>query len=306
MYFYLDKKMAKQNIARCLYKSDNLLTDEELKIVREHFNFYDEFLIYEGEDIPYPIKYNSELDTIEEVIVEEPIQTFSENISESVQEEIFGDEDGKTHWYINKEKAINKGLSETFMTSDKPLLDMYKYFGNKNVIHHIGNEIPHFVTYDIEKDILREATDFEKYKRGQKQLSENEVVLENKKEIITITDGQYVNENEEIITVPCLEEYLQREWDKTNHIWKDLTTDLDRVQAQYREYEGMDTPSTVQEMKLQDEALATEYLNMMIELRGLIYTLKAQEVQLFTEKIVLPKPSKELLNFKNNFKLLKK
>ena len=80
-----------------------------------------------------------------------------------------------------------------------------------------------------------------------------------------MSDGQYV-EADEVIIVPCPEEYLKREWDKVTHTWKDLTTDLDRVEAQYSEYEGMDTPSTVEEMRQQHPAMATEFIAMMIEL----------------------------------------
>lgn len=116
-----------------------------------------------------------------------------------------------------------------------------------------------------------------------------------------MSDGQYV-EADEVITVPYPEEYLKREWDKVTHTWKDLTTDLDRVEAQYSEYEGMDTPSTIQEMKLQDEALATEYLNMMIELRGLIYTLSSSTTY---SLINIPKPSETLQKFKEKFNLIK-
>ena len=307
MIFYLDKDMAKNNIARCLYKNETPVSYEELKIVREYFDFKGEFLTYEGEDIPYPIKYNEELDTIEEVILEEPIQLLSEAEERTLEEE-FGEEDGKTYWYADKQKAIDKGLAETYMTSDKPLLNMYKYFGHENVFCYTGNELPYFCTYLPEQDTVREATEYEKFKRNQRELSENEVVIEKNKEIITLEEGQYIDEKEDIITVPRLEDpnALIQEWDKKNHVWIDKTTNLDIVQAQYREYEGMDTPSTLQEMKLQDEALATEYLNMMIELRSLIYTLSASETQsVGYTALPIPQPSKKLKEFKNRFKLTK-
>lgn len=65
----------------------------------------------------------------------------------------------------------------------------------------------------------------------------------------------------------------------------------------------MDTPSTLEEMRLQDPALATEYLNMMIELRGLIYTLSASEAQsVGYAAIQLPVPSEKLKQFKDKFK----
>lgn len=82
-----------------------------------------------------------------------------------------------------------------------------------------------------------------------------------------------------------------------------IPTEYEIIKMQYSEYKGMDTPSTIEEMKLQDPALATEYLNMMIELRGLIYTLSASETQqVGYTAIQLPTPSKALKEFKNRFK----
>ena len=74
----------------------------------------------------------------------------------------------------------------------------------------------------------------------------------------------------------------------------------------------MDTPSTLEEMKQQDPAMAEEYIGMMIELRGLIYTLSAGvQPQAAEDKAVgfaalpIPQPSKALKEFKNKFKLTK-
>jgi hypothetical protein len=139
----------------------------------------------------------------------------------------------------------------------------------------------------LEGDGLREATKLERVLNGEVELLE---------------DGEYIKDNEIAIS-PRLENAISQEWDSKNNVWIDLTTDLDRVEAQYSEYEGMDTPSTIQEMKLQDEALATEYLNMMIELRGLIYTLSASENQpVGYATIHIPAPSQALKEFKNRFK----
>lgn len=301
MYFYLDKDMAKNNIARCLYKSENLASDKELEAVRKYFNFLGEFLIYQGEDIPYPMVYNSETDTIEQQNIPELLEIVSEDISEPKQD--FGEEDGNTYWYVNKEKAINKGLAETYMTSDKPLLNPQEYFGTDNVLCYVGETLPYFCTYLPEQDTVREATEFEKYKRGQKELAENEIVLETKKEIVILQEGQYV-ENDEVITIPKLEEAIKQEWDKEKHIWIDTTTDLDRVEAQYDEYETMDTPSVLKEMEMQDPTLATELINMLIELRQLRYSLSNTEKTSFRFRanVILPQPSKQLKSFKDKFK----
>ena len=155
---------------------------------------------------------------------------------------------------------------------------------------------------DSKTQELREKTKYEKYKSGEYELQHNEV--EFKEDILILEPGQYIKDNE-VITVPKIEG-VRVEWDWVNHIWEDKATNLEAVQAQYKEYEGMDTPSTLEEMKQQDPALATEYLSMMIELRGLIYTLSASETQAVGYAVLpIPQLSKALKEFKNKFKLTK-
>ena len=153
---------------------------------------------------------------------------------------------------------------------------------------------------DQETNSLREMSKYEKFKAGLYELAYNEV--EYKNDILTLEAGQYVNEAGELVTVPKIEG-VRVEWDWINHIWEDKASNLEIVQSQYSEYEGMDTPSTLEEMRLQDPSLATEYLNMMIELRGLIYTLSASEAQsVGYAAIQLPVPSEKLKQFKDKFK----
>ena len=147
---------------------------------------------------------------------------------------------------------------------------------------------------------IREMTKYEKYKKGLYELLENEV--EYKGDILILEPGQYL-ENGEIKSKDKIEG-TRVEWNWTTHEWEEKATNLEIVQAQYRDYEGMDTPSTLEEMKQQDPALVTEYLNMMIELRGLIYTLSASEQQpVGYSTISIPTPSESLKNFKNKFNL---
>lgn len=160
-----------------------------------------------------------------------------------------------------------------------------------------------YPTYDESTLTIREMTTYEKYQNGLYALSFNE--KEYKGDIITLEPGQYINPEGELVTVPPIDGF-RVEWNWETNEWEEKATNLEIVQAQYSEYEGMDTPSTIQEMKLQDEAMATEYLNMMIELRGLIYTLSAQEAQsIGYSAIHIPVPSKNLEAFKNKFKLTK-
>ena len=116
-----------------------------------------------------------------------------------------------------------------------------------------------------------------------------------------LQDGQYISGNE-IITVPRLENAISQEWDKNNHIWIDTTTDLDRVRAQYEEYNSMNDYITI--LELEEQGLKTEYIAMMKELRRLIVELETQRQGGFiayTIEIVIPVPSEKLKQFKARF-----
>ena len=150
---------------------------------------------------------------------------------------------------------------------------------------------------------LREMTKYEKYQKGLYELQFNEVIY--KDDVLVLEQGQYIDEKGILKTVEKIEG-TRIEWNWETHEWEEKATNLEIVQAQYKDYEGMDTPSTLEEMKQQDPAMATEYLNMMIELRGLIYTLSTSETQAVGYAILpIPQPSKALKDFKNRFKLTK-
>lgn len=307
MLFYLDKILAKQGIAKCIAVSEIEISQEELEARKKCFNVQ-EILIYEGIDIPHKFKYNESLDNIEELIELEEIapRMLSEEIQEvesDFDEEVEVDPE-KQYFYLDKAYADKFHKSQVIAVFPKPLKNPNQYF-QKEVYSHFGKDIPFYISID-EGNIIREATEYEKYQRGQRKLSENEVIF--KENIIILEPGQYIDEEkQELITVPCPPEYLVNDWDKENHIWIDLTTDYDRVQAQYREYEGMDTPSTTKEMELQDPALSEEYVTMMIELRTLMYSLQEQKqvrartITLNEKEIDIPQASKALETFKNKF-----
>ena len=146
-----------------------------------------------------------------------------------------------------------------------------KYYPDWQASYYATQEKYEHPILDQETNSLREMSKYEKFKAGLYELSYNEV--EFKGDILVLEAGQYIKDNE-LVTVPKLEG-VRVEWNWDTHEWEDKATNLEVVQSQYSEYEGMDTPSTLEEMRLQDPSLATEYLNMMIELRGLIYTLSA-------------------------------
>ena len=79
MYFYLDKDLAKQGIAKCIAVSETLIDNQELEERKLCFNVK-EILIFEGNDIPRKFKFNENLDNIEEFIeVEEQSALFAED-----------------------------------------------------------------------------------------------------------------------------------------------------------------------------------------------------------------------------------
>ena len=111
-----------------------------------------------------------------------------------------------------------------------------------------------------------------------------------------LEEGQYINGNE-IITVPRLENAISQEWDKSNYVWIDTTTNLDIAKLQYSEYEPLDTPLNL--ARLEKQGLKEEYVNMMDQLFELIPQLSASSQGY--AMIVIPKPSQKLINFKEKF-----
>ena len=298
MYFYLDKDLAKQSVAKCIAASEKMIDEIELEKRKEYFQV-NEVLIFEGNDIPHKFIYNEDLDTIEEFIeVAEQPALFVEDRAlqaESDFDESIEIDPEKQYFYIDKEYADKYFKSQIIAVFPQPLRNPAVYF-DKEVYCYLGKDIPYYIT--VEKDVVREATEYEKYQRNQRKLEEGEVVLEIKKEIVLLSDGQYVNESEEVITVPCPAEYLVKEWDKVKHTWIDLTTDLDIAKLQYSEYEPLDTPLNL--ARLEKQGLKEEYVNMMNQLFEIIPQLSISS-QGYT-RIVIPKPSQQLINFKENLK----
>ena len=301
MYFYLDKDLAKQSVAKCIAASEKMIDEIELEKRKEYFQV-NEVLIFEGNDIPHKFVYNEDLDTIEEFIeVTEQPALFVEDRAlqaESDFNESVEIDPEKQYFYIDKEYADKYFKSQIIAVFERPLKNPAEYF-QKEVYQHVGKDIPYYIT--VEKDVIREATEYEKYKRAQRKLEENEVAIDSKKTIVSLAEGQYV-EADEVVTVPCPAEYLVKEWDKVKHIWIDLTTDLDRVRAQYNEYNSMNDSITL--IELEEQGLKTEYIAMMKELRRLIVELETQRQGGFiayTIEIVIPVPSEKLKQFKARF-----
>lgn len=156
----------------------------------------------------------------------------------------------------------------------------------------------------VQGDTLVEMTLYEAYKNGLYELKYNEVIY--KDDILVLEQGQYVDEKGVLQTVPKIEG-TRVEWNWETHEWEEKATMLEIVQAQYAEYEGMDTYSTVEEMKRIDPAMADEFVNMLIELRQIAYGLNgAIETQAIGySTLPIPKPSKDLQEYLDMRKIIK-
>lgn len=77
--------------------------------------------------------------------------------------------------YLSKETA-KKGEACVFGIYDKELENPDKVFLEESCVY-IGNDLPHFITYDEKEGIVRVATELEKIERGQLELREDQVIL---------------------------------------------------------------------------------------------------------------------------------
>lgn len=235
MFYYLDKKEILENhLPKMYYKSEKPLNKEEIeKLLKQcKENFGDITLIeYEADYLPSYL-YIDEQGKVKEYI---PISTFAEerllDETETIsKEDIFGEEDNNNYVYIDKEECLkNYSPCVCRVSKGKRLLN-YKELYDGNVLEYIGKDmadLPNEVIYDSTTDLVRGMTEYEKVKYKKRELAENEVILEKKKEIVSISEGQYVNENEDIITIPK-PEGAKMEWDKISHIWKEGATEEEK------------------------------------------------------------------------------
>ena len=203
-----------------------------------------------------------------------------------------------THIYDNNLKFL---LTLNYNYEDF-IKNPQKFYPEWQVSYYATQEKYEHPTLDSESNTIREMNKYEKFKAGLYELAYNEV--EFKGDILVLEAGQYIKDNE-LVTVPRIEG-VRVEWDWNTHTWEDKATNLEVVQSQYSEYKGMDTPSTVEEMRQQDPAMATEFITMMIELRELMYTLSVSDTQVagYTA-IQIHSPSIPLRKFKEKFNLIK-
>ena len=162
-----------------------------------------------------------------------------------------------------------------------------------------------YPTYDELEDTIREMTLIERHKNGLYELEEHEVVYNN--DILRLEPGQFINLEGILQTVPKIEG-TRVEWNWELNKWEDVATELEVAELQYDEYDALDKPSVIDEMNLVDPTLGEELKGMLIELRGIISTLKEQQsmARVGYSSIHIPEPSKKLEDFKNKFNKFKK
>lgn len=209
---------------------------------------------------------------------------------------------------IHTKEKISKEIFTVNLTQEEVNLvlegNIFKDHPELNPQDYIVIEQDYPFDYPTFKDnTIKEMTIYERYQNGLYALSERE--KEYQGDIITLSEGQYIDEKGVLQTIPKIEG-TRVEWNWEIHEWEEKATNLEVVQAQYRDYEGMDTPSTVEEMRQQDPAMATEFIAMMIELRELMYTLSISDTQAagYTA-IQIHNPSVPLRKFKEKFNLIK-
>lgn len=93
--------------------------------------------------------------------------------------------------YLDKKEAI-KGTSLVLGVYNNPIDNFNEYFEN-NAIEFIGDNLPYHITYDIEKNIIREATKQELYNRGEYSPSENQYIEKGILKDIPSMDKEYIN-----------------------------------------------------------------------------------------------------------------
>ncbi|MGL5596502.1 MAG: hypothetical protein ACRDDH_21445 [Cetobacterium sp.] len=93
--------------------------------------------------------------------------------------------------YLDREKA-KEGITLVYGVFEERKED-YKEFYEQKALEYEGNNLPHFITYILEEDSIREATEEEKLERGQRQLAPNEILKNGKIISYDITTQKIVN-----------------------------------------------------------------------------------------------------------------
>lgn len=122
-------------------------------------------------------------------------------------------------WYINKKDAQN-GVVRVHAREDNPIQNYKDFFlikHNLEVIEFYGNDIPYHITYDENSDTIRQATETERFAKGNYQLSEDE----------------YVDLNGCVVKKPPVpKEIIKKVWDSSTFTWVEGATQ-EEIQSEY-------------------------------------------------------------------------
>ena len=177
----------------------------------------------------------------------------------------------KEYIYLRKDKAL-KGESEVLGTSQEAIPNYNEYYEN-NAVEYYSDDIPAWITYDIDSNTIREATIQELYDRGKYTLQEHQYLKDGIiKEIplmpTGLIKGKFNFETEKWEEVATLEDRILN---CKNLILK-KTNELKLYQDS-----GFEGSLTVQNLKQEIEDLKQKYIDLNHEL-ALIVNNKLKEV----------------------------
>lgn len=118
----------------------------------------------------------------------------------------------KIYIYLSREKAL-QGIAQVLGTGIERIENYEKYFEGKAIEYH-SNNIPTFITYDLDSDTIREATPQELYERGKYILGSNEYL---KNGVI-----------KEIPQMPT--DMIVGEFDEDTETWKEMATLEEKIE----------------------------------------------------------------------------
>lgn len=227
-YFVLDKQYAKDGISRCIGIFDTEPSEDILNSCIEQYSASG-CVIYYGEDIPHYFRYIEKDDTIEAIAATHKKPDINNNNNTTTNEEkIFDDAvlqgEGEYYFYIFRSIAEKNGVSSVRATTKQRIINTEKYFGDNDFVMAVGNNISYYVTVD--GDTFREATKFERYERGQYELSPQEYCKDG--EIYELKDGEYYDGNR-VVKVEKVDIPIKQYWDFGNMEWCFLETELQAI-----------------------------------------------------------------------------
>lgn len=133
----------------------------------------------------------------------------------------------KDYLIRNKQEALDReqakeGVALVLGASEERIKNYIKYFEEQG-IEFVGDNIPYYITYVPELDTVREAIDEEMLERNQRELKENEILINGKIVDYDINTQKIVNN--EIID-KTREDYIDE---------KVITLDTEKLKARNKE-----------------------------------------------------------------------